>query len=54
MRPSATARNNAPVLTPSPALWADFVAKRFWVFEEATLIQDQPATSKVDSKICSF
>jgi hypothetical protein len=22
---------------------ADFVAKRFWVFEEATLIQHQPA-----------
>jgi hypothetical protein len=24
-------------------LRADIVAKRFWVFEEATLIQDQPA-----------
>ena len=33
---------------------AEIVAKRFWVSEEATLIQDQPATRKVDSKICSF
>jgi hypothetical protein len=35
-------------------LWADIVAKRFWVSEEATLIQDQRAIRKVDSKICSF
>ena len=33
---------------------ADFVAKRFWVSEEATLVQDQPAIRKVDSKIRSF
>jgi hypothetical protein len=33
---------------------ADIVAKRFWVSEEATLIQDQPAIRKVDSKICSL
>jgi hypothetical protein len=33
---------------------ADIVAKRFWVFDEATLIQDQPAIRKVDSKICSL
>jgi hypothetical protein len=33
---------------------ADVVAKRFWVSEEATLIQDHPAIRKVDSKICSL
>jgi hypothetical protein len=33
---------------------ADIVAKRFWVSDEATLIQDQPAIRKVDSKIFSF
>jgi len=33
---------------------ADFVAKRFWVSQEATLIQDQPAIRKIDSKICSL
>jgi hypothetical protein len=33
---------------------ADIVAKRFWASDEATLIQDQPAIRKVDSKICSF
>ena len=31
---------------------ADIVAKGFWVSDEATLIQDQPAIRKVDSKIC--
>jgi hypothetical protein len=30
-----------------------FVAKRFWVSEEATLIQDQPAMRKVVSTTCS-
>jgi hypothetical protein len=35
-------------------LVADIVAKGFWVSEEATLIQDQPAIRKVDSKICSL
>jgi hypothetical protein len=33
-------------------LVANIVAKRFWVSEEATLIQDQPAIRKVDLKTC--
>jgi hypothetical protein len=33
---------------------ADIVAKRFWVSEEATLLQDAPPMRKVDSKICSL
>jgi hypothetical protein len=39
---------------PSLRRRADIVAKRFWVSEEATLIQDQPTIRKVDSKICSL
>jgi hypothetical protein len=33
---------------------ADIVAKRFWVSAEATLIQNESAIRKVDSKICSL
>jgi hypothetical protein len=44
--------NSAPITASVSSAIGRYCCKRFWVSEEATLIQDQPAIRKVDSKFC--